>query len=164
MAGIADLLLMLLLSSAGSVQAGSGAGISCEPTPSHDSLDVVGPMAGSHPAWLVDGSDRWGGATHPVKTLWVVARTSHRVQITGRLLDGAGAVGFRRGSSAVTGALVVEDPSHASVIPAGATSELLRAYSFIPSHVFYARPGCWEFTVRIGEESLRIVREVAPAK
>jgi hypothetical protein len=120
-------------------------------------------MVGRHPVWLVDGSDRWRGATHPVKTLWVVARTSRRVQIAGHRLDGAGAAGFRRGSSAVTRTLVVEDPSRASVIPGGATSELLRAYSFIPSYVFYPSPGCWEFTVRVGDESFRITREIAPA-
>ena len=135
----------------------------CEPTPGQDVLSVVGPMAGSWPAWVVDGSDTWHGATHPAKTLWVVAQLGQRVEITGRLLNGAAVAQFSRGSGPATPTLVVDDPLRESVRPGGATAEVLRAYAFIMSHVFYPVPGCWEFTVGIGSKRHKIVRNIEPS-
>jgi ubiquinone/menaquinone biosynthesis C-methylase UbiE len=135
----------------------------CHQSPSQDSLPgIVGPMLGVRPAWLVDGSGTWrdGGA---VKTLWVLLRTSKEVRITGRRLDGPGVVTLRREADPPVDMLVIADPGRQSAIPGGATPEVMRTYSFLPSHVFYPTPGCWEFTVRIGEDEVRIVRDLKPA-
>ena len=34
----------------------------------------------------------------------------------------------------------------------------------MPSHVFYSSPGCWEFTVQVGSDAVRLVREIKPAR
>jgi hypothetical protein len=68
---------------------------------------------------------------------------------------------FRRGlNDPITDVLVLENPAAASVIPAGATSEVMRAYSFIPSQVLYPSPGCWSYTVRIGGEHVQLIVEL----
>ena len=134
---------------------------SCEPTPAQDLVpEVVGPIAGTRPAWMVDGEDRWNHGAHPVKTLWVFSRTSQEIWIVGHRLDAPGALRLQRQPDAVTNVLVITDPGRTSVIPGGASSAVMRAYSFIPTYVFYPGPGCWEFTIRIGEEEVRIVREM----
>ena len=63
----------------------------------------------------------------------------------------------------VTPMLVVEESVRESVIPGGATADVLRAYAFIMSHVFYPVPGCWEFTVGIGSKRHKIVRNIEPS-
>jgi hypothetical protein len=60
--------------------------------------------------------------------------------------------------------LAIADPSAASVIPGGASADVMRTYSFLPSHVFYSSPGCWEFIVRIGSDEVRLVQKVTPAR
>ena len=139
----------------------------CEKSGVEDLLPaVVGPMVGSRPAWIVDGGDHlWERAGYAVKTLWVFSRTSQTVRIKGTRLDGPGTATFRRGQEdPVSDALVINDPSATSAIPGGASREVMRGYSFIPSHVFYPSPGCWEFVVRIGSQQARIVREIKPAR
>jgi hypothetical protein len=121
-------------------------------------------MTGSEPAWFVDGGGVWEHAAHPVKTLWVLSRTSEPVRITGHRVDGPGEARFRRGQDEPQEAFVTADPSAASVIPGGASADVMRTYSFLPSHVFYSSPGCWEFIVRIGSHEARLVREVKPAR
>lgn len=162
MAVVTSLLLVLVLPALAGAQPSlpaSAAAASCQPTPVRDSLTVVGPMVGSRPAWLV-GWDQTYGLANPVKTLWVVAQSSQRVEITGRLLNGSDVAQFRRGTGPITSNLVVEDLARESVIPGGATADVLRDYAFIPSHVFYPTPGCWEFTVAIGDEKHRIIRRI----
>lgn len=137
--------------------------LSCQQTPAENLLpSVVGPMAGSRPAWFVDGgASLWNHAEHPVKTLWVVSRTSSPLRITGNRLDGPGTAKFRIGQDTpIEEALVIADPSLASAIPGGASTEVMQAYSFIPSHVFYPSPGCWEFTVQLASEEVRLVLEI----
>jgi hypothetical protein len=137
--------------------------VSCPQTPAENLLpSVVGPMAGFRPAWFVDGGGAmlWEHAAHPVKTLWVVSRTSAPVRITGNRVDGPGTAKFRQGQDQPIDEFVIADPSHASVIPGGASAEVMRGYSFIPSHVFYSSPGCWEFTVQVGSDVVRLVREI----
>jgi hypothetical protein len=74
-----------------------GADFSCEPNPTQDLLpDVVGRMTGASPAWMVD-TPSWRGEHEPVKTLWVLRRTSSPVRISGRRLDGSGSAKLRRG-------------------------------------------------------------------
>lgn len=139
----------------------------CKETPAENLLpSVVGPMAGARPAWFVDGGRQviWERAEHPVKTLWVVSRTSAPVRITGNRLDGPGTAKFRRGQDEPVAEFVIADPGVASAIPHGASAEVMQAYSFIPSHVFYSSPGCWEFIVQIGSDEVRLIREIKPAR
>lgn len=145
----------------------SDTSLSCKETPVENLLpSVIGPMAGSRPAWFVDDGDYliWEHAEHPVKTLWVVSRTSAPVRITGNRLDGHGTAKFRRGQDEPAAEFVIADPRVASAIPLGASAEVMQAYSFIPSHVFYSSPGCWEFTVQVGSDEVRLVREIKPAR
>jgi hypothetical protein len=135
--------------------------LTCEPSPTNDLLpDVVAPMTGTSPAWMVDGSTTWSGEREPVKTLWVLRRTSDSVRISGRRLDGPGVARLRRGSDTPSETLLVANPSQESVMPGGAPQAVMRAYVFLPSHVFYPSPGCWQFTVQIAQEEFRIVRDL----
>jgi hypothetical protein len=135
----------------------------CQQSPTQDLLpEVVAPMTGARPVWLVDGSATWRSG-EPVKTLWVLLRTSEAVRIRGRRLDGPGALTLRRGDDPPADTLVIPNPARQSVIPGGAPPEIMRAYAFLPSHVFYPSPGCWEFTIRLGEEEVRIVRDLQPS-
>jgi len=133
----------------------------CVATPVENVLSVVGPMRGQRPAWLVDdGSGRWAGAATPTKTLWVLAQPARRVEITGRLRGSAKPVRFQRSSGPLTEKLEIEDARRESVYPGGAQRDVLQAYAFISSQVFYSEPGCWEFTVVVAGVPHRIVRPV----
>jgi hypothetical protein len=134
----------------------------CQQSPVQELLpDVVGPMMGADPAWLVsDLPQRWAGADAPVKTLWVVRRTDQPLRITGQRVDGPGVARLRRGSAEPADALDVPNAAQHSVRPGGATRDLMSAYAFLSSHVFYPSPGCWRFEVRVGDQIAYIVREV----
>ena len=134
----------------------------CQQSPVQDLLPaVVGPMMGADPAWLVsDLPQWWSAADAPVKTLWVVRRTDQPVRITGQRVDGPGVARLRQGSDEPAEALVVASAAHRSVRPGGATPEVMSAYEFLTSHVFYQSPGCWRFEVRVGDQVAHIVREV----
>jgi hypothetical protein len=82
--------------------------------------------------------------------------------ISGHRLDGPGILKLRRGNDPPSTDLIVADPARESVIPGGASPQLMRKYAFLPSHVFYPGPGCWEFQVHQGEQDVRIVRELKP--
>ena len=155
------LLNALMPSEAHTVEDGLvGQAFSCEPSPTLDLLpNVVAPMTGASPAWMVDGSTTWQGEGVPTKTLWVLRRTSSVVRISGRRLDAPGSAKLRYGSDA-SGMLVVANPSKDSVIPGGASPTVMHSYVFLPSHVMYPSPGCWEFLVQIAQETFRIVREI----
>jgi hypothetical protein len=121
---------------------------------------IVGPITGKRPVWLADGSAGvWRGAEEPVKTLWVFSRESARnVRIQGHLLGGVGRTTFRRGlNGPITDALVIADPAAISVIPGGATPEIMRAHAFVPSYILYPSRGCWGFTIQFGGDETRIV-------
>jgi len=134
----------------------------CQQSPTQDLLpEVVAPMVGVRPVWMVGGSATWGNG-EPIKTLWVLLRTSETVRIRGRRLDGPGVVKLRTGDDPPTDTLVIPNRARQSATPGGASPVNKRAYVFLPSHVFYPSPGCWEFTVRIGDEEVRIVRDLNP--
>jgi hypothetical protein len=134
----------------------------CQQSPTQDLLpEVVAPMIGVRPVWLVDGSANWRRG-EPAKTLWVLLRTSEEVRITGRQLDGPGTLTLRRGDDRPADMLIVANPARQSVIPGGAPPAIMRAYVFVLSDVFYPSPGCWEFTVRVGQEEVRVVRDLKP--
>ncbi len=131
----------------------------CVATPVESLLPVIGPMRGQRPAWLVDdGSGRWESSESPAKTLWVLAQPARRVEITGRLVGSAKPARFQRGSGLVTETLEIEDSRRESVSPGGAQRDVLRAYAFISSQVYYSEPGCWAFTVVVDDVPHRIVR------
>ena len=52
----------------------------CAASPTENLVHAVGPMVGSNPVWLVDGSATWMPGV-PTKTLWVFLRTSEPVRI-----------------------------------------------------------------------------------
>jgi hypothetical protein len=91
--------------------------------------------------------------------LWVFSRESTTsVRIRGRQLDGSGRLTFSGGKDeAITDELTLTDPSKRSVIPGGATPEIMKSYVFIPSYVFYPSPGCWQFEIHIGGNDHYIV-------
>jgi hypothetical protein len=160
------LLLTLCFASTGAATRFPAA--SCQASPTQDLLpDVIAPMTGASPVWLVDGGDgdgdRFGWVRDQArKTLWVLLRTSAEMRISGRRLDAPGVLKFDGVGDPPTEELVIADPSRRSVRPTGAPPEIMRAYAFIPSLVFYPSPGCWEFTIRIGDAEHRIVRDLKP--
>jgi len=139
----------------------SALGISCASTAAENPLPtIVGPITGKRPVWLADGSaGAWRGPEKPVKTLWVFSRESARnVRIQGQLLGGVGRTSFRRGlNEPITDSLVITDPAAISVIPGGATQEIMTSYAFVPSYIFYPSRGCWELTIQFASEETRIV-------
>ena len=117
-------------------------------------------MTGASPVWLVDGSATWPGDLEPLKTVWVLRLTSDPVRISGHRLDAPGTAQLRHGSDTPSDVLFVANPSNQSVIPGGAPPAVTRSFVFLSSHVFYPSPGCWLFTVQIGQQEFRIVREL----
>jgi len=135
--------------------------LSCEESPRQNLLpSVVAPMMGNSPAWMVDDGSGWSRG--PFKTLWVLLRDSQQVRISGRQLDGSGVVKLRRGDGSSTNVLTVRDPTKESVTPGGASREIMDAYVFFPSEVYYPTPGCWEFTIRTGEHVSHVIRSLKP--
>jgi hypothetical protein len=158
------LTLAVVADTATTAKVSRDAAFSCQPSPAQDLLpDVVGPMIGTASAWLVDGSGTWRGDREPVKTLWVLRRTSDSVHISGQRTDGPGSVKLRRGNDAPSDVLFVANAARESVIPGGAPPAVMRSYAFVPSHVYYQSPGCWQFSVRIAKEEFHIVRELKPS-
>lgn len=124
---------------------------------------VIGPITGEHPAWLIDGSaGRWAGGDQVVKTLWVLSRkASGSLHVQGRRLDGPGTLMFQDGMDGQpTDTLTIANPWHRSVMPGGASADILGSYSFIPNYVIYPSPGCWELTVDLGADKTRIVLDI----
>ena len=135
----------------------------CESTPVEDRLpEVIAAMAGHAPVWLVEGDfGRWSGPGVPVKSAWVLSRKSAGpLQVKGRRLDGPGVLTFSYQGGPPTDVLRVADPWRWSMIPGGATAQLMKDYAFIGSHVIYPSPGCWELTATLGDEEVRIVRDL----
>ena len=141
---------------------GCGLAADCKATAPVDRLNVVGPMIGKAPIWLVeDGlSNRWEAGL--VKSLWVLSRKSGgSLQIRSRRLDGRGTIRFQKDlDHEPTDVLVIADPWRRSVIPGGATPDVIKSYAFIPTFLTYPGPGCWELTARLGATEVRIVRDL----
>lgn len=155
-----------IMSSASGVDISTGFFQPCEATHFEDPVPgVVGRVAGTRPVWLADGLGfgMFPGAKRPVKSLWVLAReVAGGFRVEGRRLDGAGTTRFQVGGmdTPITDTLVVEKPAAQSVIPGGASADVMKAYAFIPSYVFYPSPGCWQLTAHLGDTDTRIVLEV----
>ena len=133
----------------------------CAQSPIEDRWpEVIGPMLGQSPAWLVDGGATWV-KDEPVKTLWVIRRGPGQVRITGHRIDRSGVAKFiREWDDPPSNELLVEDPNVRRIIPHGASPEVLREYLFFGSNVVYDSPGCWEFDVVVGDQTSRIVKSL----
>jgi hypothetical protein len=142
---------------------------SCHASPTQDLPEVIGRVVGASPVWQIGGGDSerfdWV-RDEPRKTLWVLLRTSQEMRISGRRLDAPGVLTLTIDGvdSRPTDMVVIPDPGRRSVIPGGASPEIMRTYAFIPSLVFYPSPGCWEFTIRIGSAEHHIVRDLKPRR
>ena len=125
--------------------------------------DLIGPARGTGP-WLVDGANgRWAWAQNsPTKTLWILPTTRERVTIRGRDLNSGAPTRFQAGGpdSPILDAIVVIDPWRDSVIPGGATWDLKNQYLFLPSQVYYASAGCYQFDVAVGTQHRTIIHEL----
>jgi len=133
----------------------------CVPSISERILpEVVGPATGSDPVWLVDGSNGHFD-TGPIKTLWIF-KTRARARIRGRELGSGVETRFQhQGSDGPIGSeMVIEDPARESVIPGGATRDVLKLYAFIPSSVFYPLRGCYRFDAEVDGTTRHITIEV----
>ncbi len=147
-----------------SLVAGGEPDMSCSATPLEDRMpDIIAPMAGDEPIWLVDGSfGEWVGPEVLVKSVWVLSRAvSGDLLVRGRRLDGAGSVQFQDGVNGERSEqLVLSDLGGLrSVTPGGATSAVMSQYRFVMMYLVYPSPGCWEIEIRLGDEERRIVVE-----
>jgi hypothetical protein len=57
----------------------------------------------------------------------------------------------------ITDAVLIPDPQAQSVVPGGATPEIMTAYAFVPTYLIYPGPGCWELVAQLGKRKVRIV-------
>jgi len=131
----------------------------CAFTPMEDRLPaVIASMAGTDPIWLVGGRSD-GRPDVPVRAVWVLSRNLiGPLRLEGRQLDGPGIMTFRASVDApITDALLIPDPQTQSVVPGGATPEIMKAYAFVPTYLIYPSPGCWELIARLGGREVRIV-------
>lgn len=131
----------------------------CASTPLEDRLPaVIAPMAGKDPIWLAGGRSS-SRPDVPTKAVWVLSRKSTGgFRLEGRQLEGPGIVRFRTSVEApTTEAVLIPDPQAQSVVPGGATPEIMTAYAFVPTYLIYPGPGCWELVARLGEREVRIV-------
>jgi hypothetical protein len=125
--------------------------------------EFVAPMTGQALAWLIDTSaGRWESPEARIKTLWVLSKkASGPLHIEGRRLDGEGFARFQDGGVEGTpkNALDIDKPWNRAW-PGNATPELRHDYAFVPNYVIFPSRGCWQFTVRLGEDETRITIEV----
>ena len=101
----------------------------------------------------------WLGPEALVKSVWVLSRASSGdLHVRGDRLDGQGSVQFQDGVNGERSEqLVWSDLERRSVIPGGATADIMSQYRFVPMYIVYPSPGCWEIEVRFGGEERRIV-------
>jgi hypothetical protein len=93
--------------------------------------------------------------------LWIVSlEVEGNLRVTGHRLDGPGELRFQFYGQPQTQELLFEDPRKQSVIPGGASREVMQAYAFLPSYVIYPSAGCWEFIAKLGTQETRFALEV----
>lgn len=103
--------------------------------------EVVPPMVGMRPVWLVD---RIGALEQRRAALWVLLRTSEEVRIGGRRLDGPGALTLRRGDNPLVDTLVIAHPAKQSVTPRQRVAERHASLCLSTVSRVLSSPGCWE--------------------
>lgn len=133
----------------------------CTPTPRRDLLpNVIAPMAGEDPIWFIDTTGGvWQGFDLRVKSVWILSRRlSGPLEVTGRLRNGTNTLRFRRGiDELITDRLVITDPARESMIPGGASADVMNKYSFVSSYIHFPAAGCWEIQSRYGGATSTIV-------
>jgi hypothetical protein len=113
---------------------------SCAVTPTVSLLpNIVNRATGTDPAWLVsDNPITWTAIG--MKTLWVF-KAANRARVTGREVTTGATVRFQRGfGNPITDGMSIDNAKRESVLPGGATRDLLDTYTFHPSAVFYPDP------------------------
>jgi hypothetical protein len=130
----------------------------CDAAPIEDRLpSVIAPMAGHDPVWIV-GQPRWSDEWD--KSVLVLARKAlGPLTARARLVDGSAIAHFRHDDATVD-VLSISDPARRSVTPGGASADIMRSYAFIMMSVQYPARGCWEFSVTLGPETVRIIRDL----
>lgn len=138
--------------------------VPCPATPLEDRLpEVIAPMAGEEPIWLVTSFGKWFGPKVLAKSVWIVSRgAAEDLLVTGHRLDGPGTLLFQLGATP-SEKFELSDLEGLWVIPGGATLEIMGEYGFAPMYLIYPSPGCWQITVRLGGETRRIVVEQVEA-
>ena len=136
----------------------------CATTPVEDLLPgVMAPLAGEAPIWVVDGSfGSWLGPEEAVKTAWVVERDLRKdVLVEGHRLGTGERVRFMQPDRTMGKSLRLEFTERLTIIPGGATDEQVRRFAFFSSLAYYPVPGCWELIASAGEDTVRIVLDLA---
>jgi hypothetical protein len=163
---IATVICMCDISSSGFTQTPAHAAYICDPTPVEDRLpEVIAAMAGHSPVWLVEGDfGKWRGPDTWGKSAWVLSRKgAGSLQVRGRRLDAPGIVSLRPNmDEPPSDVLRVPDPwgRRWSMIPGGPSAQVIKDYAFIGSMLMYPSPGCWELTATLGDDEVRIVRDL----
>lgn len=136
----------------------------CDPTPVEDRLpEVIAAMAGHSPVWLVEGDfGRWRGPDEWAKSAWVLSRKgAGMLQVRGRRLDAPGVVSFRPNmDEPPSDVLTIPDPWGRRWTMFPGSTQIKKDYSFIGSLLMYPSPGCWELTATLGDDEVRIVRDL----
>jgi len=117
-------------------------------------------MSGSDPIWFIDTTGAvWQGSDAPVKSVWVLATPSRGgLRVSGRRIDGPGIACFRVGTTGnVTDTLVIKDPIAESMIPGGASADVMKRFAFVSAYLMYPSPGCWEVTSEWGEARRSVI-------
>lgn len=138
--------------------------VPCAATPRRDWLPkVFAPSAGESPIWFVDGGGGiWHGADFPIKSVWILERSvAGALRVSGRGLQSNEPLRFREGMNGpTTSSLVIETPQAHSMIPGGASAEVMRKLAFVASYVFYPSPECWELEAQLGGRRVKVVVDV----
>lgn len=156
------------ISPSGLLQTPTRSPYACDPTPLEDRLpEVIAAIAGRSPVWLVEGDfGNWRGPDAWGKSAWVLSRKgAGSLQVQGRRLDAPVVVSFRPNmDEPPSDVLRIPDPwgRRWSMIPGGPSAQVIKDYAFIGSMVMYPSPGCWELTATLGDEEVRIVRDLTP--
>lgn len=128
----------------------------CAATPKRDLLpNVIAPMTGDAPVWFIETTGGlWQGANTPIKSVWVLSRQhTGQLRASGRLRGtaSAGALRFRRGTDGpLSESLSISNPLAESMIPGGASADVMNKFAFVSSYIYFPTRGCWQITSEWG--------------
>lgn len=160
----ARLLVLSILCCAALTPASAQSEGSCPVSPTEDRLpDVIAPMTGAEPLWIVGVSGgEWVSTDMLVKSAWVFAggHQSGPFRVRGRRLDGDEILRFQVGMDGERSEEgFIPDVSRRSVGPGGASRKVMDNYTFVLMYLIFPSPGCWELTASFGDAEHRIVVE-----
>jgi hypothetical protein len=134
----------------------------CAITPSEPLLPpIVADATGGDPAWVVTGAGALQWTAAGMKTLWIF-KTRNRVHVIGHEVNTGATLRFQRHGldGPIENDMTIDNPRRESVLPGGASRDLLDTYSFITSYVFYPDPGCYQFDIDIERSTRHIIVQV----